>query len=279
MKRHEALKPLSREHHGALLLAQVLRNDVPDYKGMPTLVADKAAYALETFRNSLQPHFDKEEQVLAKVKNCNAELDILIDEIKNEHIELSASFLSLAQAAVPEKVLHQLGEKLITHIRKEERVLFPLIETSCSDKLLSDIKGLHNSNDGKPKNDISGMKDITRMVDLFYEKVKADDLISHFFTEVVKVNWEKHLPVMYRFWDNALFFTGVYEGKPLEIHHHLHQLSGLTEAHFQRWIKLFTETVDELFDGEKAALAKERAISISTIMQMKLFKQNNLPAS
>lgn len=277
MKRHEALKPLSREHHGALLLAQVLRNDVPDYKGMPSLVADKAAYALETFRNTLQPHFIKEEQVLAKLKNCSAELDKMIDEIRNEHMVLTASFLSLAEAIPAEKILHELGEKLIAHVRKEERVLFPLIETSCSDQLLDEIKVLHK-NEGKPKKDITGMKDIIKLVDLFYEKVKADDQIGHFFTDVVKVNWEKHLPVMYRFWDNALFFTGVYEGKPLEIHQHLHRLSGLTEAHFQRWIRLFTETVNELFDGEKAELAKERAISISTIMQMKLFKQNNLPA-
>ena len=276
MKRHEALKPLSREHHGALLLAQVLRNDVPDYKGMPTLVADKAAYALETFNNSLQPHFVKEEQVLAKLRNCSEALDLLIAEIVSEHTGLTASFLSLKKAVPPEKVLHELGEKLVAHIRKEERVLFPLIETSCGDKLLEEIKGLHK-HDGKPKKDIAGMKDIVKLVDLFYEKVKSDNLISHFFTEVVKVNWEKHLPVMYRFWDNALFFTGVYEGKPLEIHHHLHQLAGLTEAHFERWIKLFTQTVDELFEGDKAELAKERATSISTVIQMKLFKKNNLP--
>ncbi len=276
MKRHEALKPLSREHHGALLLAQVLRKDVPDYKGMPSLVADKAAYALEAFNNSLQPHFVQEEQVFAKLRNCSASLDLLIDEIISEHASLKASFLSLAQALPTEKALHELGEKLIIHIRKEERLLFPLIETSCGEKLLDEIKSLHK-HDGKPNKDITGMKDIIKLVDLFYEKVKSDDLISHFFTEVVKVNWDKHLPVMYRFWDNALFFTGVYEGKPLEIHQHLHQLAGLTEAHFERWIKLFTETVDELFEGPKALLAKERAISISTVMQMKLFKKNNLP--
>ena len=93
---------------------------------------------------------DNREQV--DIKQLNAEISktvekinalrISIDEIIKEHIELSASFLSLAQAAVPEKVLHQLGEKLITHIRKEERVLFPLIETSCTDQLLEEIKGL-----------------------------------------------------------------------------------------------------------------------------------------
>ena len=129
------------------------------------------------------------------------------------------------------------------------------------------------------KKDISNKKDVEILVNSFYEKVKVDDQIGHFFTKVVHINWEKHLPVMYRFWENALFFTGVYEGKPLEIHEHLNQLSPMLVEHFKRWNELFTQTVDELFEGEKATLAKDRSISISTVMQMKILKINNLPAS
>ena len=129
------------------------------------------------------------------------------------------------------------------------------------------------------KKDITSKADIEMLVNRFYDKVKVDDLIGYFFTKVVQVNWDKHLPGMYRFWDNALFFTGVYEGKPLEIHEHLNQLSPLSVEHFQRWNELFTQTVDELFEGEKATLAKDRSISISTVMQLKIFKKNNLPAS
>ena len=123
------------------------------------------------------------------------------------------------------------------------------------------------------KKDIAGMKDIELLVNSFYEKVKADGQISHFFTDTVKVNWERHLPVMYRFWDNALFFTGTYSGQPLEVHQQLHGLANLHTADFQQWNKLFTETVDELFEGEKATLAKERAKSISTVMQLKILKK------
>ena len=120
------------------------------------------------------------------------------------------------------------------------------------------------------KKDIADRKDIELLVNTFYDKVKADPLISHFFTETVKVNWERHLPVMYNFWDNALFFTGSYAGHPLEVHKHLNNLSALQSEHFQQWNKLFIETVDELFEGEKATLAKNRAISISTVMHLKL---------
>jgi hemoglobin len=56
----------------------------------------------------------------------------------------------------------------------------------------------------------------------------------------------------------------------MEIHRHLNRLIPLTAGHFNQWTYLFTSTVDELFAGEKAALAKQRAISISTVMQVKI---------
>ena len=143
MKRHEALIPLSREHHGALLLAQVLKSDVPDYKGMPTLPAEKAAYALETFTNTLQPHFKKEELLMQKVMGRNDDLDKLVAEICSEHIELTEAFQSLNQSQNLERSLHMLGEKLSEHIRKEERILFPLIEESCTAAMLNELKYLH----------------------------------------------------------------------------------------------------------------------------------------
>ena len=40
-----------------------------------------------------------------------------------------------------------------------------------------------------------------------------------------------------------------------------------------RWLQLFTSTVDELFEGEKAELAKQRAMSIATVMQLKLLHE------
>lgn len=123
------------------------------------------------------------------------------------------------------------------------------------------------------KKDITSREDIVQLVDRFYERAKSDDLIGPVFTEIVKVNWEKHLPVMYTFWENILFYTGGYEGNPLEIHRHLNRAVPLTAAHFFRWNELFATTVQEMFSGEKAALAIQRAMSISTVMQLKLQEQ------
>jgi hemoglobin len=122
------------------------------------------------------------------------------------------------------------------------------------------------------KKDILNRKDIEKLVDTFYGKVRQDNQISHFFSEVQKVDWEKHLPTMYRFWENVLFYTGSYEGNPMQRHLGIHSKHPFSITDFTRWTKLFNETVDELFSGENAELIKQRAQSISTIMQIKMFK-------
>lgn len=121
------------------------------------------------------------------------------------------------------------------------------------------------------KTDILGRKELEALIDLFYEKVKGDPVIGIMFAHV---NWEKHLPVMYSFWENAIFYTGGYSGNPLKTHQTLHKKSPLTPAHFTQWQNLFIATVDELYAGEKAELAKQRALSISTVMQIKTLSDN-----
>lgn len=123
------------------------------------------------------------------------------------------------------------------------------------------------------KKDIEPGKDVELLINTFYRKVNADPVIGYIFYDVVHVNWEKHLPVMYRFWENALFFSGGYFGNPLLIHKHLNKMFPLTSEHFNTWNKLFSSTVDELFEGEKASLAKQRAISISTVMQLEILHE------
>ncbi len=123
------------------------------------------------------------------------------------------------------------------------------------------------------KNDIQNRADIELLVRSFYDKVKTDDTIGYIFNDIARVNWEKHFPVMFDFWENVLFYTGVYNGNPLVIHQHLNRIVPLKLEHFNQWNKLFTQTVDELFEGNNAMLAKQRALSISTIMQIKILSK------
>jgi hemoglobin len=124
------------------------------------------------------------------------------------------------------------------------------------------------------KKDIATKADIELLVNSFYDKVKIDPVIGYIFTDIVKVNWQKHLPVMYTFWENALFYTGSYTGNPMELHKHLNKVIPLKAELFRQWNKLFIATVDSLFSGEKALLAKQRAISISNVMQIKILEED-----
>ena len=76
---------------------------------------------------------------------------------------------------------------------------------------------------------------------------------------------------MYNFWDNILFFTGKYKGNPMDLHQHLSKIKYIDKKHFNRWNKLFTATIDDLFEGEKATLLKNKAISIAGIIQKNIF--------
>ena len=139
MKRHEALAPLSREHHGTLILAQLLKKNAPAYKGLPTNAAGKAAYALRQFEELIKKHFQQEENMLEKAKDCHDDIKNLAIEIILEHQQLTALFLSLNAASAPEDTMDRLANALENHIRKEERVLFPLLQQHCSEALLQQI--------------------------------------------------------------------------------------------------------------------------------------------
>ncbi len=131
MKRHETLVPLSREHHDALILARLLQKNAPVYKGLPEQPGAKAIYAVQFFKTNLQEHFSKEEALLHQVKKYNGEIKKLTEEIISEHLQ-DAKELSGA--------MDKLGILLEAHIRKEERILFPLIQEHCPEEILKTIE-------------------------------------------------------------------------------------------------------------------------------------------
>lgn len=120
------------------------------------------------------------------------------------------------------------------------------------------------------KEDIKSRVEIEILIRAFYEKVKEDDVISFFFVDIMHTDWEKHLPVMFDFWENVLFYTGSYSGNPMVQHMRLHQKSPMKPEHFRQWLKLFVETADELFEGENTEQIKQRATSIAGVMQYKI---------
>lgn len=139
MKRHPSLAHLSREHHGALILARLLQNNAPAYKGLPSDAEGKAVYAIKFYNEELIKHFEDEEKILQLVKGNNAPLDLLVKIIFNEHQEFHVSFKSINNHPNIAVHLDELGKALEIHIRKEERELFPLIQETCSEELMTAI--------------------------------------------------------------------------------------------------------------------------------------------
>ncbi len=98
----------------------------------------------------------------------------------------------------------------------------------------------------------------------------ADPLIGYLFTDVARLDLERHLPVIGDFWESTLFGTGVYarhRRNPLLIHAALDAKESLRPEHFHRWLALFDESIDQSFAGPRAAFAKQRADAIATRFQ------------
>lgn len=120
------------------------------------------------------------------------------------------------------------------------------------------------------KNDIRGREDIQLLIDSFYVQVRKDELIGYIFEDVAKVDWVHHLPVMYDFWEQILFHTGGYSGNPMALHVRLNGMIPLKKEHFDRWLALFTGTVNDHFEGPMAEMARQRALSIATTIRVKI---------
>ena len=145
MKRHESLAPLSREHHAALLLAQLLKKNAAAYKGMPADTEGKILYAAGFYSSHLIPHFADEEKVFEKLKGKSVHLDDAIKETIAEHVLLRKLFEEIANQQDPLTFNDTLGRSLEKHIRKEERELFPMIENAADETTLAFIaKLLHH---------------------------------------------------------------------------------------------------------------------------------------
>ena len=120
--------------------------------------------------------------------------------------------------------------------------------------------------------DIQGLDDIKLLVDTFYDKVLKDETIGYIFTDVAKINVQEHMPKMYAFWNASLFGAAGYKGNTVAKHIELNKKEALVDNQFDQWEKLFAETIDELFVGEMATLAKQRAKAMRFLIQFKIEK-------
>jgi hemoglobin len=107
--------------------------------------------------------------------------------------------------------------------------------------------------------DIETRADCERLVRAFYSRALVDPIIGFIFTDVAKLDLEAHVPRIASFWETILLGAQTYGGGAFRPHALLHRKVPLRSGHFERWLVLWRDTVDELFEGPRATLAKSHA--------------------
>lgn len=137
------------------------------------------------------------------------------------------------------------------------------------------------------KKEISTKKDIEQLVRTFYKQVQQDELLGPFFNKTIPnaEEWEKHYELLTAFWELNLMDKKGFDGNPAKAHNRVDKsfMQSITTAHFDRWVDIWSTTIDQLFAGELAEKAKSRAKGMAKGMYKKILDQRpggfNLPGS
>ncbi|PCJ94977.1 MAG: globin [Flavobacteriaceae bacterium] len=123
------------------------------------------------------------------------------------------------------------------------------------------------------KKEISTRKEVYELVTAFYGKIRKDELLGPIFEKHIK-DWDSHFERLTDFWETNLFFVNKFKGNPM----HKHQMVDAAENHtidanhFGVWLNIWFQTIDELFVGEKAMIAKNRARNMGTFFHLHIFE-------
>lgn len=120
------------------------------------------------------------------------------------------------------------------------------------------------------KRQLDSREAVELLVNAFYTKVKTDPVIGDIFNNAENFSWEKHIPIMIDFWETLLLDAGTYRGNTMAKHLELNKRNPLNVAHFDRWKKLFFETLDQLFEGPNVTVARKKAEAMSGLMLFKI---------
>ena len=118
--------------------------------------------------------------------------------------------------------------------------------------------------------DIEERSDCERLVRAFYTRALSDPVIGFIFTDVAHLDLEAHVPRITAFWETILLGAQSYSGGAFAPHVAIHRQVPLRRGHFERWLWLWSATVDELFSGPRAELAKAHANRVAVAFHGRL---------
>lgn len=140
MIREKFLIQLSKEHHDFLILAQLLKKDVPDYKGLPNNLNDKILYAQDKFNSKIKSHFFTEQKIFDYLKDVDHIYTELCSEYENDHKIIERMLLNLNPNLSDIENLNEAGIKIYDHTRKEERLLFQQLQSTLTETQKKEIE-------------------------------------------------------------------------------------------------------------------------------------------
>lgn len=109
---------------------------------------------------------------------------------------------------------------------------------------------------------------LARLVDAFYARVRADDMIGPLFNAAV-ADWGEHLEKLAAFWSSVMLTSGRYKGNPMAAHRR--HSGAITPAMFDRWLALWAEVTDEMVSPAAAASLQHKARHIAESLKLGLF--------
>lgn len=121
------------------------------------------------------------------------------------------------------------------------------------------------------KHDIETREDINLLITQFYSKLLEDKTVKHFFEDILsdgKLN--HHIEIIVDFWEDILLNTVKYGRNAMKPHLNLNKKKPFLATHFDTWLQHFNTTIDANFKGDKTEFAKTRALSIATVMKIKM---------
>ena len=104
----------------------------------------------------------------------------------------------------------------------------------------------------------------------FYGRALVDPVIGWIFVDFAELDVEAHVPRIASFWETILLGARAYAGGAFAPHAALHARVRLRAGHFERWLWLWRATVDELFAGPRAELAKSHAQRVAQAFHARL---------
>ena len=117
------------------------------------------------------------------------------------------------------------------------------------------------------KKDIENRQDLVDLMTDFYDVALHDELLGQHFTEL---DLAEHIPVTADFWEKTLFGRPVYYRNAMAVHQTFDQKNKMKPEHFVRWVEIFVAAIDNRFEGENAANAKQRARMIADSLNQRL---------